>query len=377
MKLILLFTYQVTLDMWVKSGLVERELAFYEHMIRNGLEQVALMTYGEQDGEYQGRFSGFEVLPKIVKNTRLYGLVAPLVHRRAFAETNVIKTNQSSGGTVGVIAKILFPRKVFVMRCGWVRTEEMMRRDEELNGFGLTWAKFLEWLGFRFADAIIVTTASDKDYVRKTYGIPSETIRVFPNSVDTKLFAPSKDPLALIKPLKVISLGRFVEMKNFQGLIESLDGLGQDIELSLIGDGPYRSELERVAERASITVNFVGRIPNDQIPDYLRAADIFVMPQFYGSGMSKVILEAMACGLVTIASDIRPHREVLEDGINGFLCGTTPHELRACFERVLALSSEELQSIATQARQDVLAKYSMATIAKQELSMFSELCQIN
>ena len=89
--------------------------------------------------------------------------------------------------------------------------------------------------------------------------------------------------------------------------------------------------------------------------------------------MSKVLIEAMASGLIAVGSDIRAHRETISDGDNGFLCDPDPTSIRKCLERVLSLNPSSLNAITRKARQDVLDNYSMDTNALKELRILESL----
>jgi glycosyltransferase involved in cell wall biosynthesis len=372
---VLLLTYGMSLERWRQQGLIDRELSYYRHLQRAGLDEVAVFSYGTSDSLDGSDQTTFRLLPRPSWLPLLaYGLLGSIVHRRAFRRASIVKSNQSRGAWAGVIAKWLDPRQRLVVRCGWVRTREMMTTDERLSGWRLRWAEWVERRTFRSADMIFVTSPSDRDYVTTTYGVPADRVHVMPNAVDTTIFTPAAGKPAAART-RVISVGRLVEMKNFHGLIRAVSLLGpaSAVDVVLVGDGPYRGDLERIARDAGTPVSFRSFVPNASIPAELQHADVFVMPQLYGSGMSKVMIEAMACGLIVIASDIRPHREVIEDGVNGFLADVTPEALSACLARVLTLTADARTRIGARARHDAETRYSMAALAEREVAAYRAL----
>jgi len=114
-------------------------------------------------------------------------------------------------------------------------------------------------------------------------------------------------------------------------------------------------------------------VANAALPDRLRRADVLLLPQLYGAGMSKVMIEAMACGLIVVASDIEAHRQVLADGRNGFICGMETDSIAACLRRLLDTAPDELAAIAQQGVEDVSEKYSMRSNARRELAIYRSL----
>jgi glycosyltransferase involved in cell wall biosynthesis len=117
----------------------------------------------------------------------------------------------------------------------------------------------------------------------------------------------------LSQSLRVVTVGRLVKQKDQKTLITSVAELrksGKDVVLTIIGDGPLRSDLQQLSDRLGVSsyVEFSGRIQNPI--DQLRKADVFILPSIY-EGFGLVLLEAMDCGLPIIAADNTCIPEVL------------------------------------------------------------------
>ncbi|NNM35309.1 MAG: glycosyltransferase family 4 protein, partial [Gemmatimonadetes bacterium] len=154
-------------------------------------------------------------------------------------------------------------------------------------------------------------------------GIPAERIVTLPNGVDMSRFTPA-DPntraglraeLGLLDGEVVgVFLGRLVPLKRVDLLISAWvkGGAGARGPLLVVGEGPEEESLRSVAaELASPSVRFLGRTDRPEV--ILRAADLFVLPS-QREGQSMALLEAMACGLVPVVSDLEPNVAVVEDG---------------------------------------------------------------
>jgi glycosyltransferase involved in cell wall biosynthesis len=91
----------------------------------------------------------------------------------------------------------------------------------------------------------------------------------------------------------------------------------------IAGDGPERDHLEKEATKLNVNsaVQFLGRVPHEEMPNLLTQADIYVSTSLY-DGTSVSLLEAMACGAFPVVTDILPNREWILDGENGFLIPT-------------------------------------------------------
>ena len=142
---------------------------------------------------------------------------------------------------------------------------------------------------------------------------PKQPITLIGNGVDTQKFYPA--PTLPNSKLTLVSTGRLTERKGYQFVIPALASY-TDIELWLIGEGELRDTLKQMAQKAKITAQFLGYRSQDEIVTYLQQADIFILPSS-NEGMSNSLLEAMACGLPVIVTDVGGTKELLQN--NGIL----------------------------------------------------------
>ncbi|MEP7016114.1 MAG: glycosyltransferase family 4 protein [Verrucomicrobiota bacterium] len=145
-------------------------------------------------------------------------------------------------------------------------------------------------------------------------------VRVIPNGVDTDLFKPPtrKEPAGA---LRVLFVGRFQPQKNLPYLFKQIAQLAKGtFELHLAGDGPQRERLERAARELGIAdaVIWHGWLPRELMPRLYHSVDCLVNPSLY-EGMPNVVLEAMACALPVIASNVPGNAALVLDGENGLL----------------------------------------------------------
>jgi len=165
---------------------------------------------------------------------------------------------------------------------------------------------------WRSAKQVIANSKGLKDLALGTN--PNQKIIVIYNGVNTEEFKPSKTKKKN-KVLKLISTGRLIERKGYSYLINALENQ-DNIELTLIGDGNLRNELESLSKELNVNVRFPGKKNKAEIIKELQNSDIFILPSL-NEGMSNSILEAMACGLPIITTDTGGSEELI-DG-NGFI----------------------------------------------------------
>ena len=172
-------------------------------------------------------------------------------------------------------------------------------------------------------------------------------------------------------PLDVLTVGRLVPDKGQALLLRALARLrdaGVPVRLTIVGDGPDRRALERLAGRLGVSdrVEFTGALGQPEVAARLRGADVFCLPSF-AEGLPVVLMEAMAQGLPVIATRIAAVAELVDDGVSGAL--VSPSRVDELAEAIARLAADpELRSQMGEAgRRRVLRDYdvndSAATLA--------------
>jgi glycosyltransferase involved in cell wall biosynthesis len=193
-----------------------------------------------------------------------------------------------------------------------------------------TWPPLL----VRAADRVCVLSADHADsvrYLRRLRRREPERVVVMPNGVDAELFSPGENPglrreLALPDEAVVAgfaaTLDRAHHFKRLDHAIEAIARAeGQRVHLLIAGDGELRPQFERQASDLGIAdrVHFLGRVPHAELPEMLRACDLFLLTTEPPESFGIVLIEAMACGLPVIATEYPGVRAVVDPGANGFL----------------------------------------------------------
>ncbi|MEE8393281.1 MAG: glycosyltransferase family 4 protein [Rhodospirillales bacterium] len=134
--------------------------------------------------------------------------------------------------------------------------------------------------------------------------------------------APSIDSQAAAKRddgvLRLISVGRMLDWKRFDMVIKAV-GKCDDVELVVVGDGPEKGNLERLANKnCAGKARFLGLVNKDRVYGELSKSDVFVLPSIADS-FGNVYVEAMACGLPVVGARAGGVVDIIEDGVNGFL----------------------------------------------------------
>jgi glycosyltransferase involved in cell wall biosynthesis/peptidoglycan/xylan/chitin deacetylase (PgdA/CDA1 family) len=198
------------------------------------------------------------------------------------------------------------------------------------------------------ADRIV---AVSQDLARKVVelGADPSSVHVVYNGVDSNLFRPgsreeARKRLGLnLDRTLLLFVGNLFPVKGLDVVIQAcqlLTARRADFELHLIGKGPLRTELERQVEERSLTgrVRFHGLVPNEQLPDWYRAASVFVLPS-RSEGVPNVLLEATACGTPYVASNVGGVREIAHLGDGLLVDPEDPRGLAKALDEILSRPS--------------------------------------
>jgi phosphatidylinositol alpha-1,6-mannosyltransferase len=172
----------------------------------------------------------------------------------------------------------------------------------------------------------------------------SKLVKIAPG-IDTDHFAPDptsaqlRKDLGLVDKKVIVSVGRLVHRKGQDILIQSMPAVlakHPTAHILMVGEGPYRKDLTKMVEKLKLidAVTFIGRIQYKELPRYICAGDIFVMPSrsrlagLEVEGLGIVYLEASSCALPVIAGRSGGAPDAVDEGVTGFsVDGTSPLEV--------------------------------------------------
>ncbi len=359
MKLALFFSCGMSLEKWDQIGSLSREVKPYQVLAKK-FDQVYFFTYGSAKDLGFSNKLGEKIIvlsKKINVPNCLYGFLMPFFYWKDLKNIDVLKTNQMAGAIPGVIAKLIFKKKLIV-RNGYEWFNVLIKEKK------IFWKKAVvyiwEKVAYKVADIIIFTSQKDKSFAQKKFKIPERKIRLVPNAVDTELFK----PLDIQKEKNsIVFVGRLSREKNLFDLIEGISGLG--VKLIFIGQGGLKDELEKFAKEKNVLVEFKGKIANKDLPQELGRYDIFILPSLY-EGCPKALLEAMSCSCLCLGTNVEGINEVIIHKENGFLAQINPESIRKAILEILSLPEGEKEKIKQKARETILDNFSLEKIIEKD-----------
>lgn len=286
-------------------------------------------------------------IPTNLKNSLWAKLQLPLLLMALFLNTvklaqnsDLIHAHWSLTGLAGVLAGKLLNKPVVLMMHG---AEVYVLKGNPLIKFVLEQADYV-LCNSSFTLSKILEISRPKAYAIVAPGVDVERFRP---DVDLSVFHKREPDISANRPL-VFALGKFIERKGFPHLIDAVASLSEDPApyLMIRGRGPLKEQLQRqVRERGIVDrVKFLDYIPDDCIPAYYAAADVFVLPSVVDErddteGLGVVLLEALACKTPCVASNVGGIPEVITDGLTGFL--VEPGNSLALADKIMQLIVED------------------------------------
>jgi len=281
----------VSLCDWERLGILSREIKPIRAYIERGWN-VKVISYGPA--------------PEWLVSDRL--TVVSLRHPRELFLPNrfkeldiwadVLRTNQSRKCYYFVAFAIL-SHKPILLRCGYVHGEYL-----ESTVPGSAHTKFymrLEAWAFRRATGVCVPTEQLKRWVEERYKCSPNRVTLLPNYIDSDKFFFNNGCIKNTNDsVRIISIGRLESVKRFDLLVKSCARI-EGAELTIVGEGRERGNLEALASSFGVKLNMPGIIPHDQLPGLLRSQSVYVMTSLR-EGHPKALIEAMACGLPCVVT---------------------------------------------------------------------------
>ena len=244
--------------------------------------------------------------------------------------------------------------------------------------------KFHEKRALQKADALLSVSQFTADQTNAVFGL-NKKFTIIPNSIDVSAFDQNDDTVIISNT--VLYFGSLIRKKGLLELpfiFNELVALNPTVQLVIVGkDVPdiisgAASTREMMQElftpEALLRVNYVGAVPYTTIQQHINAATVCIFPSF-AEALPVSWIEAMALSKPIVASNIGWASDVIDDDINGFLVHPKEHSLYAAKINSILENAALQQKLGLAAREKVIAKFSIAVVAKQSMDFYNNVIQ--
>jgi teichuronic acid biosynthesis glycosyltransferase TuaC len=243
---------------------------------------------------------------------------------------------------------------------------------QQVGGYAGEWCARVSRSVYRTACSVICVSEKVRDQVIEGAGT-SVKAEVLYNGVDPQMFSPpDNEPDAPT----ILSVGNLIPVKGHELLLRAFVAMQNQfpaLSLEIIGDGPERTRLQRLANEQGIAskVNFRGRQSRRQVADAMRRAVIFALPSRY-EGLGCVYLEAMSAGRPVIGCLGQGIDEVIEPGVNG--CLIKPDDLQDLTDTLTRFlqQPEARRKLGDAARRTILQSFTLGEQAARLYRLYQE-----
>ncbi|GAA4087089.1 glycosyltransferase family 4 protein [Mucilaginibacter panaciglaebae] len=360
--MLLIMTPNMSLEKWDANGQLTRELSLYKRLCAAANLKLIIFSYGRYDSGYCKGFQDITVLtmptwipsrwPFRLQNI-IYHTVSPWLHRHTFARVRFVKTNQFDAAWLGLIIKLVH-RIPLVIRMGYYHSHfKPVSR----------WRKLSERISFKLCDKIIVTSTQASAFIINKYRLQAEKVLCIPNGIDTELFK----PIAIHHKYDIIFVGRLEPTKNIELLLNIIKST--KLKALIIGSGSLESQIKTFVEKDKLT--WRPRIANNKLPLAYNQARIFVLLSKY-EGNPKSLLEAMACGLPCIGTNVHGIRDCIINHHNGVLVEENSEDIATAITEILT-NPKAAKHMGVRAREMVIANCDQQKNLARELTLYQDL----
>jgi len=321
------FTYGYSLKTWQESGTLGRELKTLELLSKNYGYKFTLITYGEDDDRYIENISKqFKIIPiySIIKKRNnkslnyLLSFTIPFKLRKILNSIDVLHQHQLLGSWVVIILKLLL-NKPLLTRTGY--DMYLFAKNDKKKFIVKILYKSLTVLTIWFSNFYTVTSHSDLNYLNSSRRI-GKKILYRPNFIEQIPTNPIKNRYKN----KILAVGRLVNQKNFELLLEEFKDTVNHFEINIVGEGKLESQLKELALKNNVNLKLLGSMRYEDLKNLYQNYRYYISTSLF-EGNPKTLLEAMSSGCIVIASNISNHKEIIENELNGFIFDLEKPEL--------------------------------------------------
>lgn len=223
---------------------------------------------------------------------------------------------------------------------------------------------------YRRANHVSCVSGAVKRYAHREFRVPEERLSIIRNGIDLTRLEPRGSQVFSDVP-RILCIGRLTRQKGQDILLRALAPLHRPWHLDLIGEGPDRLALERLAESLGIAprVTFTGSVPD--VAERLTRADLVCIPSRW-EGQSLALLEAAGSGVPILAQDLPVFRESFDETMMGYVPSSDPKVWTRALEEIFQASGLVLLR-AYQAQLQVEKQFTRERMASEYLALYERL----
>jgi glycosyltransferase involved in cell wall biosynthesis len=238
----------------------------------------------------------------------------------------------------------------------------------------------LKWLVNNSAETITNSSATRNSCLEA--GLNKEKLEIIPFGVDIRFFKPLKIPKN-DEIFQILSVGYLIERKGFEYLIKAMKKVlneHSNVQLTIVGSGPLEKKLKELIKDLKLkdNIEIIKNVSDNELLQLYNSSDLFVLPSIVDSqgnteGLGVVLLEAMACKLPVIGSNIGGIPDIIQDKETGLL--VSERDISEISNAINNLIEDEnlRKTLAINGYNNVKDKFSWKKVAKSYLKIYKSI----
>lgn len=242
-----------------------------------------------------------------------------------------------------------------------------------------TWVRDAARFARGIHGVVVNLTSGEETALRRTYPSLRPRTAVIGNGVDLERYQPDATARERVRAeaglgpqdVLVLFVGHEFDRKGLYPLLEAVAELPSNVHLAVVGgteDLVATARARATSAGLGTRARFLGRLADPR--PWFHASDVFALPSAYES-FGLVVLEALACGVPVVASPTGCVPDVIEDGVNGVVAGTSAGEIREGLERVLSADAAAMRAAARRSAE----RHSWAAVASRYVELFQQILE--
>lgn len=351
-------------------GGAERQFAGLAMSLHQQGLTVKILAYHNHDG-YQNELKKAGVPFEIIQNVsgRIKKLMA-IKRQLSIENPDIVITYKGGPNLMACLFKALGAKWKLIV-------SDRNTLQEVSGGVKMTYKWF-----YRFADAIVPNSYSQRDFIVKHFPKLENKICVITNFTDTDNFHPNLDKINNSEKKAIVTAARITTQKNVTNYIEAVNILkqqyGKSVNFFWYGrfyknEDDYASLCKLKIKEYNLQDTFRFMPYEKNIEEIYRRYDYFCLPSLW-EGYPNALCEAMASGMIVAASRICDNEKIISDGENGFLFNqSSPQDMAATLNMMISLSQDEMKRISANARKFTLENLSVKEFTDKYITLMHTL----